>query len=240
MVLLYGIKIPSSYIIYSSLGKEGQVMTEEYVSKFTSGLLRYNRTDSFYRKRIYKMSLFCAAGILAGILLEKIFPCKTEDITLIGTSHFSSFFDGLSPLQFIRACVKYALPDFFSVLITAIFGYTMLACVGGAAVLVLKGARFGYCFCSLLQISSLMTSGTQAFILFALSKFIVLFALVFVASEAEGFSYVCRDIYGKPPYTLVGEKSHTYIVLSLSAAGFTAIINAIYLVMIHFQDITML
>ena len=215
-------------------------MTENYVSAHFAGISRFNGTDFFYLKRTLKMFLFCAAGLAAGIVLASLFPCSETELKALGNAHFCTFFDGLSAIRCVKNAVRFALADMLSVIITAFFGFTMLACGCSAVMLIFRGAQFGYCFCSLLPLSHMMTGGARALALFALAKLLILAALVFAASEAEGFSYFFRDSYGKRPRTLKGIIPLRYAVMSASTAGFTVLVNTLYLLFIHFQDISML
>ncbi|MGN1047467.1 MAG: hypothetical protein ACI4QZ_02555 [Eubacteriales bacterium] len=215
-------------------------MTEEYRRQLCARITRLNETDYLYIKRIVKISFLCLFALFCGALVAGLIPCDAETLDALCEAHFCAFFDGLGPLDAVRSAVRFALPDLLCIFAVAFFGYTMLAFAGSTVCIFFCGARLGYCFFSLLPAANHIENGTFAFVFFAVCKLLVLIALVFAASEAEGFSYVCRDIYGKRRFALLSEKSVRYIVLMTSTAGFTALINVIYLIFLHFQKFQMI
>ena len=117
------------------------------------------------------------------------------------------------------------------ILAVSALGYVMIR---GAALLPLSvmSARLGVCLSLLygtLVESPAVKNGETAFILFAACKILVLLAASAAAEKSERFSYTYGSLFTRYRAPFSSEESTDYIKFSLSAAGTSVVVNAIYI-----------
>ncbi len=214
-------------------------MTEEYRDKIILRIKRLNYSGFRYLRRTALPIFICICALLCGFLMSFAIEGASKGAELIFEAHFCCFFEKLDFLASMRAAVGFALPDFLYVIAFFLFGYTMLSGAAGRLILFLYGVRLGLCIGFIydyLIVHPHISGGTSAFILFSVCKLIVFIALVFSALRSEDFSYSfaesflkCRNPYFCPP-------SVSYLKCMLSSAGFTVLINMIYLIFQSLSD----
>ena len=214
-------------------------MTEDYRNRLFSRISRLNYTNYTNVKRILLLSLLCIVSITAGYIATLFFGEPTASINLILTSHFCGFFNGLGTLDCIRAAITFAAPDLAAMLILFVLGYTMLAGFGCKLVILCHCAKLGFCgglIYEFLIAKPHITGEISAFIMFSICKLSVLTAIIISAIQSEDFSYSYGEIFGKNAHPFRSDRSIKYIKAMISTAGFTALINTIYLIFQSLQS----
>lgn len=208
-------------------------MTEEYRSELVSRILRLNNTNRLYIKKILWLILFGGVSLICGYFVSILLPVTDSNISIISASHFCGFFDGLGILDRIRAVISFISPDFLAVFLIMSMGYTMLASGLSKILFFIYTARLGFCLSYLykfLVVSSNITYGVNAFVLFTVCKLIILIALIFSVITSEKFSYNYADQFQKSSRPFLSQLSIGHIKTAVSTCGFTALINIIYLI----------
>lgn len=208
-------------------------MTEEYRSKLISRISRLNYTNHIYVKRTALLVLLCVFALFFGYLSHFLFIGDKEGMELIFKAHFCGYFKGMSTPDSIRAVISFASPDFFAISAIMLLGYTMLSGIAGKLLLFLYSARLGWCLTFLFDFlinDPKINGGTSAFLLFAVCKLIIIVSLIFSALRSEDFSYRFGEIFSKNRHPYIGAQSIAHIKSMASTAGFTALINTIYLI----------
>ncbi|MBE6538769.1 MAG: hypothetical protein E7671_04850 [Ruminococcaceae bacterium] len=216
-------------------------MTEEYKNELISRISKLNYTSNVYIKRTLMLCLVCLFSLFCGYFLHFLPIAEAGEAKTILSSHLCGFFGGLRALDCIRAVISFTLPDLVSVLAITFFGYTMMSGMLGRLTLFCVGAKFGLCaslFYDLLIKNPIIYNGATAFALFAVCKAVILTALVFSVLRSEDFSYSYTEVFTKNRRPYLSPCSREYLKTMLSTAGFTAIINTIYLVFQSVQGYT--
>lgn len=205
-------------------------MTEEYKAELFSRIEKLSRENVRTAKRYFLFLVFCLAFTAAGFFVGRLSDggSASEELT---KAHFCSFFDGTGLAEKIRGIVSFSLPDMLFILAVSALGYVMIR---GAALLPLSvmSARLGVCLSLLygtLVESPAVKNGETAFILFAACKILVLLAASAAAEKSERFSYTYGSLFTRYRAPFSSEESTDYIKFSLSAAGTSVIVNAIYI-----------
>lgn len=216
-------------------------MTEEYKNELILRISRLNYTDRIYVKRTLTLCALCLFSLFLGYFMHFLPIGESEGVKRIITSHFCGFFSGLGLLDSVRAVIDFSLPDLVSVIAVALFGYTMLSGTLGKITLFFIGVKFGFCASILYESlvkSPVIEGGGSAFLLFAVCKTAILTALIFSALRSEDFSFSFGEIFLKSKHPHLSPLSREYVKTTLSTAGFTAIINTVYLVFQSLQGFT--
>ena len=205
-------------------------MTEEYKAELFSRIEKLSRENVRTAKRYFLFFVFCLAFTAAGFFVGRLSDggSAAEELT---KAHFCSFFDGAGLAEKIRGIVSFSLPDMLFILAVSALGYVMLR---GAVLLPLSvmSARLGVCLSLLygtLVESPAVENGETAFILFAACKILVLLAASAAAAKSERFSYTYGSLFTRYRAPFLSEESTDYIKFSLSAAGTSVAMNAIYI-----------
>lgn len=205
-------------------------MTEEYKAELFSRIEKLSRENVRTAKRYFLFLVFCLAFTAAGFFVGRLSDggSASEELT---KAHFCSFFDGTGLAEKIRGIVSFSLPDMLFILAVSALGYVMIR---GAALLPLSvmSARLGVCLSLLygtLVESPAVKNGETAFILFAACKILVLLAASAAAEKSERFSYTYGSLFTRYRAPFSSEESTDYIKFSLSAAGTSVVVNAIYI-----------
>lgn len=209
-------------------------MTEEYVGELFSRILKLNYTNHIYVKKALKNAGLCAVALICGYFLHFLFGSEQEKINEVLYAHFCYFFgSGATPVDCLRSAVYYAMHDVIPITVMMFSGYTMLSGICTKAILLLYSAELGFCSAfvyDFLIAEPKISGGIGAFSLFALCKLSAITALIFSAVRSEDFSYKFSEIFGRARHPLTEEKSREYLKTMISTAGYTAILNSIYLV----------
>ncbi len=216
-------------------------MTEEYRSLLISRISKFNFTNYLFLKKAGILSILCILSALAGYFSEIFFLGDTESSFRILTAHFCGFFSGLGPLDGIRAVIVFASPEIILTAVLALAGYTMLSSVISKLSLVLYSVCFGGSISllrSFLIEDKSICGGASAFMLFTVSKIFILFSLIFSSVLCEDFSYRFCKIFEKNRHPYRTGSSLEYIGIMSSSAGFTVIINTLYLIFQSIQGFT--
>ncbi len=214
-------------------------MTEEYRNQFFSRILKLNFTQRPFIIKAVKILLICIFSALAGYFLHFAFPAENGATTLI-KDHFSTFFENFRLKNAVATAVTFTLFDTACILFTASLGFTMLSGIIGKAVIMLCSARLGTVISYIVDILFYAENGSVgmwAFILFVISKAIVLFALIFTEVKSEFFSYEFCEIFEKKRHPFLEKSTINYLIFSASTAGFTVIINTLYLLFRYLMSI---
>ncbi|MEE0969816.1 MAG: hypothetical protein U0M06_10640 [Clostridia bacterium] len=218
-------------------------MTEEYKSRLFSRISKLNYTNYTLLKRTG--ILICISLISLGVgYISGIFyggDTASSNVKDILISHFCGFFSGLGILDSIRAAISFTLGDIFFILSVLAVGYTMLSAALGKLILIIYSARLGGCIALLYDMlitDPCIENGKSAFALFILAKLSVLCALVFSVIQSEDFSFRFCEIFNKQRFPIKSRESVSYIKTLSSTAGFTALINIIYLIFQSIQKYT--
>ncbi|MBQ8208343.1 MAG: hypothetical protein IJZ89_06395 [Clostridia bacterium] len=218
-------------------------MTEEYRNELFSRISRLKYTYHVYVKKTAQLVIICVFSLLCGYFLHFLSLGEKENINAILNEHFCNFFEGLGAMDCIRAAVSFALTDLIPIMVIMILGYTMISGIGGKIILCLYSLRLGWCGAFIYDFligEPVISGGTGAFVLFTLCKFSVLTALIFAALRSEDFSYKFGEIFGKKKHPYTEKQSFEYIKALTSTAGFTALINTIYLIFQSLSDLSLL
>ena len=144
-------------------------------------------------------------------------------------------------LELTQKAFAFASSDFLLILILFASGYTMLAAPISTLCLTYAGAKYGFCFSSLWKIlinSNSLSGGGAAFAYLAVCKLCVLVALIFITVCSRNFSYRYSDIYRRSPRPLSTSESTNYLVISLSRAGFSVLINLTFMFFMFISPLT--
>lgn len=216
-------------------------MNDEYRNLFYSRISKYNCANRLQLKMMIKLCFFCILSLLCGYLIHLLSVNAKEKIYDIMYHHFCYFYDGTEIFGCIKSTVAFALNDILPILSVAILGYTMLSGFGSKLILFVHGAKIGWCgafIYDFLITDRCITGSTGAFILFILCKLSVLTALIFASLQSLDFSYKFCEMFGKCRHPFFEKKSIEYIKIMISTAGFTALINTIYLIFQSFSGLT--
>ena len=206
------------------------------ISKFTS-------KNKIYFARIVGLLSICLLSLFCGYMLHFLFLFEKESIYSIVSSHFGAFYREKNFIKCVFATARYALGDMLLISAFAFFGYTMLSSILSRITLALYSVLVGFCGAfvfDLLIRENLLSGGSGAFTLFAVSKIVILTVCVFCTLQIEDFSYRFSDIFRSERHPLLHRDSKAFLVTMISNAGFTAIINTIYLIFMSIQKCSLL
>ncbi len=218
-------------------------MTGEIKDALALRILKSTPKSKIYFGRIIGLASICLMGLFFGYMLHFLFLSEKEGIYSVIMSHFGAFYREKSFLEGIFATARYALGDMLLILCFTFFGYTMLSSPLCKITLALYSAFLGFCGVFVFELlikDNLLSGGSGAFALFAMSKLILLTALIFSTLQSEDFSYRFSDIFRSERHPLISRESKNYLLSMISTAGFTAIINTVYLIFMSIQKCSLL
>ncbi len=213
-------------------------MTSEFKNAIYLRNLKFTPTNKIFLRRMMGFISICMLGLLCGYMIHFLFLSEKENIYSVIFSHFGAFFKEKSFLQCLFAAARYAIGDMLLISFFAFFGYTMIASPLCKTALALYSALLGWCGAFVFELlikDDLLSGGSGAFALFAMSKLALLTALVFSAMQSEVFSYRFSDIFRSERHPLFHKESKNHLLTMISTAGFTAIINILYLIFMSIQ-----
>ncbi|MBR3967450.1 MAG: hypothetical protein IKJ91_10305 [Clostridia bacterium] len=216
-------------------------MTGEYKDALALRILKFTPIRKIILGRITKLISICLLGLFCGYMLHFLFG--NESIYPVILTHFGAFFKDKSFLQCVFAIARYALFDMLFISFIAFFGYTMLSSPLCKAAITIYSAILGWCGAfvfDLLIKDNLMSGGSGAFALFAMSKLAILTALIFCTMQSEDFSYRFSDIFRIERHPFFHRESKIFILTMISTAGFSAIIHTLYLIFMSIQKCSLL
>ena len=206
-------------------------MTDNYRSELFSRIKKLNFSNmQIVGQAFHLFLIFFAFFVLffgAGYIIR-----PDESTKNVVTDFFCTGFADKNFFSFLRQAVSFASADFYSALLILISGYTMLSFPISTLCLIFTAAKSGYCFSCLWQIlidPGRLSGGGATFAYFAICKACVLAALIFVTICARDFSYRYSDLYRRSSRPLTSPESANYATVALSGAGFTALINLLFL-----------
>lgn len=217
-------------------------MNGEYRSELISRITKLNCTNKIYIRRLLRSVALVAVFIFLGVLLFLPFA-ENEALPNIVARHLCGFYKEQGIIDCIRSTLSFAAFDFIVIMLMFFTGYTMIARGTGSILLIILCLRGGFicsCMYHFLVDRPIISGGAFAFSLFCLCKLLVLSASIFMFLEAESFSYKYKDMYGKLKSPLTSRESTRYMITAASSAGFTVLINTIYLIFQSLQNHTLI
>ncbi len=212
-------------------------MTEEYREALRSRIEKLNYTNYIGRKRIALMLLTVAGAFLCGYLLSFLLLGREKALSEIFTAHFCGMFKEKDISDCIRSVIYFCSDDVFSILSIFFWGYSMLSGILGKLAMIIFSAKFGLTtalFWNFLIADPQISGGETGLTLFILCKSAIALAIIFAVITGEDFSYKFCEAYVKRYGFFASDQSAEYCKSMLSTAGFTVIINTLYLI---FQNI---
>ncbi len=218
-------------------------MTGKYKDALALRILKFTPTSKIFLSRIVGLISICLLGLFCGYMLHFLFLYEKEKIYSVILSHFGAFYREKSFLGCIFATARYSLGDMLLISAFAFFGYTMLSSPLCKATLALYSTLLGWCGAfvfDLLIKDNLLSGGSGAFALFAVSKMALMTAFIFCTMNSEDFSYRFSDLFRSERHPLFHCESKSFLLSMISTAGFTAIINTLYLIFMSIQKCSLL
>ncbi len=216
-------------------------MTEDYKEQFTSRIKKLNFTNHLSVKKALLLCALCLISLSLGFFAEPLIVSDKEKLIPLVISHFCGFFKGTGTIGAMRSAIAFAFPDMAVILFATVLGYTMLSGILGKITIVWFGARLGFCFkllYDLLISDPQISSGKTAFILFCVCKLSVCIAVVFSIARSELFSYEFGRIFERCKHPFIERESIIYLKSMASTAGFSILLNIIYLIFQGLQSYT--
>lgn len=218
-------------------------MTGEYNDALALRILKFTPKSKIILRRIIGLASISLVSLFFGYMLHFLFVFQREEIYSVIVSHFGAFYKEKSFLENVFATARYSMGDILLISSFAFFGYTMLSSLLSKATLAVYSAILGFCGAFVFELlikDSMLSGGSGAFTLFATSKLLLLTALIFCTLQSEDFSYVFSDIFRSERHPLMHIQSKRHIITMISTAGFTAIVNTIYLIFMSIQKCSLL
>lgn len=218
-------------------------MTGEINDAIALRILKITPKSKIFLTRVIGLISISLLSLFCGYMLHFLFADEKEDIYSVIMSHFGAFFREKSFLESIFVTARYALGDMLLISCFAFFGYTMLSSPLCRIALAFYSAVLGFCGAFVFELlikDNLLSGGSGAFTLFAMSKLILLTALIFCTLKSEDFSYSFSDIFRSERHPLMHRESKNHLITMMSTAGFTAIINTLYLIFMSIQKCSLL
>ncbi len=218
-------------------------MTGEIKDALALRILKFTPKSKIYFGRIIGLVSICLISLFCGYMLHFIFLSEKESIYSVIMSHFGAFYKEKNFLGCVFATARYALGDMLLISSLAFFGYTMLSSPLCKIALALYSALLGFCGAFVFELlikDCLLSGGSGAFTLFAVSKLVLITTLIFSTLQSEDFSYRFSDIFRSERHPLLHRESKNHLLTMMSTAGFTAIINTIYLIFMSIQKCSLL
>lgn len=218
-------------------------MTSEIKDSVALRILKFTPRSKIFLTRAVGPISISLLSIFCGYMLHFLFTSEKEAIYSVILSHFGAFYRDKSFLESIFVTARYALGDMLLICCFAFFGYTMLSSHLCRIALAVYSAVLGFCGAFVFELlirDNLLSGGSGAFTLFAMSKLILLTALIFCTLQSEDFSYKFSDIFRSERHPLIHRESKNYLITMMSTSGFTAIVNTIYLIFMSIQKCSLL
>ena len=216
-------------------------MTEEYKVKLASRISNMSGTGRIYIKRFFITFALCAASIFLGLLLYLLMPISADTSNDYFMSHFCYMFDGSSFSAAIKTVIRFARGDFALLIFIMLSGYTMVSGIISRMILFGHSVCLGYLLAAahvFLISNGNISHAEGAFVLFFVCKLSVLLIHIFSTLESEDFSFRFARVFEKTSRPCFLPLSVNHLKIMLSAAGFSVIINALYLIFQHIQNYT--
>ena len=215
-------------------------MTDNYRSELFSRIRKLNFSNARMIGQAFRLFLLFLLffALFGGI--GYLIDIDNEAKKTIG-DFFCQRFTDASFSEHLRRVLSFSSSDFYLALLILISGYTMLSVPVSLFCLSYMGAKSGFCFSWLWKIligSDALSGGGATFAYLAICKLCVLVAIIFIALCAQDFSYRYSDIYRRSSRPITSSESANYIMVTLSSAGVTILINLLFFIFQHISPST--
>ena len=215
-------------------------MTDNYRSELFSRIRKLNFSNARIIGQAFRLFLLFLLFFALFWGIGYLIDIDNEAKKTIG-DFFCQRFTDASFSEHLRRVLSFSSSDFYLALLILISGYTMLSVPVSLFCISYMGAKSGFCFSWLWKIligSDALSGGSATFAYLAICKLCVLVAIIFIALCAQDFSYMYSDIYRRSSRPITSSESANYIMVTLSSAGVTILINLLFFIFQHISPST--